>query len=137
MNNVPYFWTGQFFKWVEKLTTYLWGHTALNTEMSESIETAVKKTSIIYCTCFTTKTSWQIVQWLAFLSWKLHSALGDSLKLNLVLKICKLLQATPYLNQPLLPTAPRVETDWKIKLDQSHMICVQKVRVKRDEHYTV
>ena len=78
-NGVPYFWTGQFFKWVEKLTTHLWGHNALNTEMSESIETAVKKTSIIYCTCFTAKTSWQILQWLAFLTWKLHSALSDSL----------------------------------------------------------
>ena len=38
-----------------------------------------------------------------------------------------------YLNQPLLPTEHGVETDLQMKLGQSHMICVQKIRVKKEE----
>ena len=34
-------------------------------------------------------------------------------------------------------SAHRVETDCKRKLGQSHMICVRKMRMKREEHYTV
>ena len=30
-----------------------------------------------------------------------------------------------------------VETDWKRKLSQSQMICVQKKKIKREEHYAV
>ena len=46
-------------------------------------------------------------------------------------------QPPPYFNQPLLPTGCGFETDWKRKLGQSHMIFVQKMRMKREEHYSV